>query len=95
MERKSAFGKLRNFLRTSLKTAHGLTAQKRITKEGPILDAPGVARAGDKVRGLETAQLRRTAQNEIHRREYKHGEHEAREVRAIGNCYPVCSWSSW
>ena len=36
-----------------------------------------MVRVGEVMRGLEIAQLRRTAQNEIHRREEQHGEYES------------------
>lgn len=36
-----------------------------------------MARLGAEMRGLEIAQLRKTAQNEIHRREEQHGEYES------------------
>lgn len=69
---------LRTFLRTS-------RCAKSKNNGGPILEELGVVRAGGVDGGLESAQLRRTAQNELHRREEQHGEYEAREVRAVGN----------
>lgn len=39
-------------------------------------------RPGEVMRGLEIAQLRSSAQNEIHRREVEHREYEVSEVWA-------------
>lgn len=61
------------------------TAQKRNATGSPIEDVLGVARAGEEMRVLEIAQLRSSAQNEIHRHKEQHGEYETREVRAVGN----------
>lgn len=41
-----------------------------------ILEEPGLFRPGEVMRDLKIAQLRRTAQNEIHRREEQLGEYE-------------------
>ncbi|CAD7555551.1 hypothetical protein KGEDBEEJ_00636 [Aeromonas hydrophila] len=56
-------------------SAHWSCAKSKHNGE-PILEELGVASAGEVMRGLEIAQLRRTAQNEIHRREEQLGEYE-------------------
>lgn len=46
-----------------------------------------MAGPGEEVGGLESAQLRRTAQNEIHRRKEQHGEQKVWELghRMLGS----------
>lgn len=61
-------------LRTSLYTRD---CAKPKRKDGSILEAPGMARAGGVGGGLEIAQLRSPVKNEIHRFEEQHGEYES------------------